>query len=508
MNLLLIEKRRLSHQNRLDSAKSREQRNVLGQFATPPNLANDILNFVSLNIKSDLKIKFLDPAFGTGSFYSSLLTYFPPKKIIKAVAYEIDPEFFAIANDIWSQSSIKIFNENYVDIFDSEEEQERFNLIICNPPYVRHHHILKEQKIQMKELIAEKIGIKISGLAGLYCYFLLLSHLKVEQNGYCAWLIPSEFLDVNYGVAIKQYLLRKVKLIRIHRYNPKNLQFRDALVSSSIVWFQNSLPLQNDKIQFSYGNDLNNPERIREFNRSDLELIKKWTPLFHIDQTKVETSTTLSEWFKIKRGVATGANSFFIINLEDAMEMDIPISLCQPILPSPRYLSTNQIFSDQQGFPELSQKLVLLNINLEMSLIKIEYPKLFEYLVEGEKKGVNGGYLLKRRIPWYKQEYREPTQLLCTYMGRGENNVSPFRFILNNSNAIATNSYLMLYPNNYLKKILNNDPSLIDKIWKKLNETSSSLIKNEGRFYGGGLHKIEPKELGNLPCDWMFTLII
>jgi adenine-specific DNA-methyltransferase len=33
-------------------------------------------------------------------------------------------------------------------------------------------------------------------------------------------LIPSEFMDVKYGGPLKQYLLDKVTLLRIHRFDP------------------------------------------------------------------------------------------------------------------------------------------------------------------------------------------------------------------------------------------------------------------------------------------------
>jgi hypothetical protein len=42
-------------------------------------------------------------------------------------------------------------------------------------------------------------------------------------------LIPSEFMDVNYGAAVKRYLLNKVTLLHIHRFDPHDVQFGDAL---------------------------------------------------------------------------------------------------------------------------------------------------------------------------------------------------------------------------------------------------------------------------------------
>ena len=41
-------------------------------------------------------------------------------------------------------------------------------------------------------------------------------------------------------------------------------------------------------------------------------------------------------------------------------------------------------------------------------------------------------------------------------------------------------------------------PAKIREIWTTLNDLDPSSIVEEGRLYGGGLHKIEPKELGNV----------
>ncbi len=69
--------------------------------------------------------------------------------------------------------------------------------------------------------------MKLSGLAGLYCYFIALSHRWMKKSGIAGWLIPSEFMDVNYGQAIKDYLLNEVTLLQIHRLSqaPSLLKF-------------------------------------------------------------------------------------------------------------------------------------------------------------------------------------------------------------------------------------------------------------------------------------------
>ncbi|WP_236739120.1 hypothetical protein [[Phormidium ambiguum] IAM M-71] len=93
MNLITTESIRILRQLELDSANTQTERNKLGQFATPTTLAADILKYAKTLLPSDQKIRFLDPAFGTGAFYSALLQQFPLSQIVEAIAYEIDPHY-------------------------------------------------------------------------------------------------------------------------------------------------------------------------------------------------------------------------------------------------------------------------------------------------------------------------------------------------------------------------------------------------------------------------------
>src|SRR5215210_5750314 len=72
---------RLDFQAQLDRAKTQSERNKLGQFATPTALASDILKYAKALLPPDLEVRFHDPAFGTGSFYSALLSVFPKERI-------------------------------------------------------------------------------------------------------------------------------------------------------------------------------------------------------------------------------------------------------------------------------------------------------------------------------------------------------------------------------------------------------------------------------------------
>ena len=100
------------------------------------------------------------------------------------------------------------------------------------------------------------------------------------------------------------------------------------------------------------------------------------------------------------------------------------------------------------------------------------------------------------------------TPFLCSYMGR--NKVAdrpPFRFILNHSNAIVTNAYLMLYPQNDVLNVLEQSPDIINEIWGALSDITASDFECESRIYGGGLKKIEPRVLSLVRCSELAKLL-
>jgi hypothetical protein len=48
---------------------------------------------------------------------------------------------------------------------------------------------------------------------------------------------------------------------------------------------------------------------------------------------------------------------------------------------------------------------------------------------------------------------------------------------------------------------LQQDPANARRVWQALNTLSAETLMGGGRVYGGGLYKMEPKELANAPAD-------
>jgi adenine-specific DNA-methyltransferase len=493
--LAATEEQHHANQAYSDGLKSNEERNRWGQFSTPIQLAVEVVK-LALENRSDPSedIRFLDPAFGMGVFLEALYIAAETTYITSAAGVELDPLLFQTAHNLWRTSQAEVLQADFT-VLSPAVLVTSANLIICNPPYIRHHHLTREQKARLCDKARQATGLTLSGLAGMYCYFLLIAHEWMSPGGISAWLIPTEFMETNYGATIREYLTTQVTLKKIHRFNSLDVQFTDALVSSAVVVFQKVTPQPDTEVIFTVGGTPTNPQRSYPMRLDHLRQENKWTrPLQGYRQPRVAQDLTLGNLFEIHRGIATGANSFFILTRDAAQRRSLPGEFLRPVLPSPRYLKTPIITADQDLFPEGLPQLVLLDCPLPEEEVQEQYPALWNYLESGISQGIHQRYLTSRRTPWYRQESRAYTPFLCTYMGRSNGGKQPFSFIWNQSCATAPNVYHLFYPRKHWATLLTGDLERQAQVFKLLSQIRMEDIVSEGRTYGGGLHKIEPRE--------------
>ena len=497
MSLEATEAARQAEQSRIDAGKSIETRRAMGQFATPPELAREIARATVPFLEGDEPLNMLEPSAGTGSFLSAFFGE-PECRVRCATAIELDPEFYEAGRRLWAGRSCDYRRAD----FTRKTPDLGYDLVVANPPYVRHHGIGAEDKRRLQASVRQETGLALSGLASLYCHFLMLSRKWMKPDGVGVWLIPAEWMSVNYGSALRTFLSGHVRLLRVHRFAADDVRFADALVSSCVVWFRNAPPAEN--ALFTEGGDLLRPAVSCEIPASTLRTAPKWPPAPQTEAADDAPIPRLRDFFTIRRGIATGDNGFFILDEPDAAARGIPRDFLKPILPSPRHLSTDWVRTDADGVPVNARRLFLLDCTGRASDALPNSVRT--YLSTGAETAAKKK-LCAARTHWYDQEQRAPAPILCSYMGRGDGSGAPVRFILNESKAIATNSFLMLYPKGALARRLKELPKDTEAVWALLRAIPAEEFRRAGRCYGGGLQKMEPKELGDLDAtalrDWL-----
>jgi len=497
---ILSEQRRFSAQQAVDATKSALERNRLGQFSTPFALASQMVFGSAPWIKHEhpAPLRFLEPACGGGVFISSLRQQQVP--YAHATGVEIDKTYSDIAKQFLEGDGTHIEEGNFFDFVQEPSNASCFDWLVTNPPYIRHHHIGFSEKSILQQRVADSLGIHVSGLSGLYIYYILLADCVLKEGAIASWLVPSEFLYTNYGQALRTYLTTHVTLLRLHTFDTEDVLFDDALVSSCIVTYRKAKPPERHTFEATTGH-YSAPHTV---SRQEIALWRerrKWT--FGHTPTDTDAMTprpAVGDLFHVTRGIATGNNAYFTMTPANARRLQLECDVLIPLLPSPRHVKDSVIHGNSQGFPALEKSRYLFSASGTVDDIERRFPNAYRYLREGESKGIHHGALCRGRKQWYLQERRMPPPYVASYMGRESANGggNAIRFFLNRTNAIVTNGFICLYPRPFLATLLANDFARQKELLDILNAICTESIVRGGRSYGGGLLKIEPKELSGI----------
>lgn len=488
-------------------------------FITPPEYARDMVECGLSTLGNDIReIDFGDSAIGTGNLFLALRRWINEKqhygyRVRSAVGVDIDKRMAEEAYVRYHKRGLKVI---YGDALLSDIDLgKKRNLMLVNPPFNRHEQIPSDYRKVIYKIAKEQTGISVAGNAGLYVYHLLIMDKWLCKNAVAVWLLPAIFMQTKYGMAIRTYLLNNVQLIKIHVYNEEIEQFDNTHVSTSIVVFRKGNSEERTRILISYGASMEHPISCKYVQRDMLlKNIDNWRRISNennlCDVKKNEI--IFNDLFEIRRGVATGANSFFVMTREKAMRLKIPDIALKPLIPKARYLKSLVIEDKEDGYPDVDPQLVLIDCDLDETIIQELYPSFYDYLQLAKVKGDNGvaivdRFLIRNRQLWYKQEKREPPTFLLTYMGRNKENLPPLYFIWNKSQAIALNTYLLLYPRQWLIDKFIKNPKLYEIVLKALNTSAEKIVSTRTRIYSGGLNKIEPNELRKMPVIGLDELL-
>jgi predicted RNA methylase len=174
-----------------------------GSFYTGGEVARDFISDLSFS-NGEL---ILDPACGSGSF---LFRSSAPAAQIYGV--DADPIAIMIAKFNYFQ---KFPNADYPNLFCedfftwfSNNEDERFDYIIGNPPYGAN-------------LDLAKIPTQYIDSGESFSYFIEFGFWLLKQNGVFRYLLPESILNVKRHTDVRNFILKKTNLKRIKKYSKR-----------------------------------------------------------------------------------------------------------------------------------------------------------------------------------------------------------------------------------------------------------------------------------------------
>jgi adenine-specific DNA-methyltransferase len=471
-------------------------RKIKGQIPTPLNIARFMARWA---IQNNNFQTILDPAVGCGIFFEQILKLLPlnqNKSNLTFHGYDIDPLMVKASNLRLRDTKFKtkIMNLDFI----LQTKDFYYDIIIGNPPYIKSNQI-KNKKAYYDQIKAQ-FGVKLDGTTGLDAIFFLQSIDLLKKNGKIIFITPSEFLNSGYGHKIKDILLKKLKIEAFIYFDSEEFPFQEGMSSALITLAtkqKQTLDYEiklvtlkewpDDEILLSSLNhkSFEPPNSLITIKKSELQPEEKWIPKFVIKSfysALMKNFIPLSTFFNVKRGIATGDNSFFTLTKEETFKWNIDNKYLKPVLTKASF-ATPPVFTEN-NFEKLvkeGKKTILLDIK------ETNPSNIKSYLDYGIKKGVDQRYLTKNRKKWFFIEHRNPSKILIKVFSRG----SP-QFILNETSALNLTCFHGLNSIDQSEKFIK--PLLLFLVSKYGQES----IKLQLRHYGGGLKKMEPRDVENI----------
>lgn len=459
-------------------------RKKYAQFFTPEEVAEVMVDWVLKN--KSLK-KVLEPAFGLGVFSRLLLEQKPN---IEIKGFDVDPIIFEEANHFFNDfANVNLILEDYL----FNDWNNKYDGILCNPPYFKFHDY--ENKKALAE-IKKRLNVNLNGFTNIYTLFLLKSIYQLNEGGKAAYIIPSEFLNSDYGTFVKEYLIKTNALKHLIIFDFKENVFDDALTTSAILL----LSKDNHSSSVSFTTIENRPqfEKLKSeiknkkinlcsktIDNQDLDPNIKWRAYYQEQLSlKYKNLVPFNKVAKVVRGIATGANEYFIFNKEKIEKFDIPKSSLLPCITKSK--DVNSPFFTTEQFEKLAD--ANANIFLFNTGKTPTDNNVLDYIKLGETRGINEKFLTARRNPWFINENRPPSPIWVSVFNRNK-----VKFIRNEANISNLTTFHCIY----LKSDLFSDMDVDLLFAYLLTDIAQEIFSDNRREYGDGLKKFEPNDLNN-----------
>lgn len=454
-------------------------RRELGQFFTPLPIARAMANWLLIEEPELL----LDPGCGSGSLLSAVAH--ERTGDTRLLGLDVDPLAVTMAEKNAALRQIAGFEARRSN-FLLDPIDDRPDAIICNPPYTRHQALSSADKAAIHASFTQRLGIEFSQLASLHVLFLVRALEVAADGARLAFITPAYWLDMSYARHVKAFVLERAHVETIVHFPAHELIFEHAVTTASLTLLRKT-GSPGGKTRLLRATSGTRDAILSKVEDADagqhvaLEVTQKWS---RAPRRKNPAGARLEDVARVRRGLATGCNEFFVVSDAERRLYGLNRSMLRHCLTSPRAFSVDEV--DERvmaNLPDSTPRWLLAP-----SRERLGGP-LERYLSRAHELGVRSRCLVRQREkagrPWWKVEADFEAPILFSYFNRRRP-----RFVRNRVAGVPLNNWLVIQPAEDV------DPDALFGVLVSRNVVGR--LENDARQYGNGLWKLEPSELRRL----------
>lgn len=389
------------------------------------------------------------------------------------------------------------------------------DVVVGNPPYVRRWW-LDNLDLVRDRLPEDAKHLQLTRLTDLACYFTIYSARFLKPGGRLALVVADGWLDADYGVPFKRFLLQQFHVKRLITYQHR--VFGNVLVRPVLVLAEKKTqPTQRSttsKTLFALTSGSTGESRrvltveslVRQAQHTlavdplGLNPGKPWSQYLNAPRVffalrEREDFRPIGESFGSRIGLQTFGKSFFVVPRQAAAELELEEKHLQPLILSPRELKGPVISREQAPNFFL--------IWCDAPLNSLRNTQLARYIKFWEKsrvtaRGGKGEFTGIQNLPRLKRAGRSPWyNVKAEVERRGIHPVLIPRRIFNNF-IVAWNKAQYVAAENFLELAPNRDVDL--EAWLALLNSSLAelTLKANAHLYGGGVYNLNPGDIKSI----------
>ena len=461
--------------------KEASKKKLRGGFYTPEPIASFVLKWA---FNGNKQLDILEPSCGDGVFLEEIQKGGYEYNSVTAIEFD---EIEAEKSKKIGLDKTKVINADFHDF--CINTNQKFDLVVGNPPYIRYQYFDREQQ-EFASNIFDKAKLKYSKLTNAWVSFVVGSSLLLKEKGKIGFVLPAEILQVSYAQPLREFLA--------HFYNKINIVSFEKLVFPDI---QQEVVLllcekNNSKTHLIEHLELKDAKELEKLDVSKLKSPKKkidfksnkWT-FYFLEQNEIDfleklqndkIIPRLKEYAKVEVGITTGSNPFFTV----------PLSIVQ-FYNLEKYAKPLVGRSVQVPSAIFTEKDWIKNRNSEARTHFLSFPKMDElngsvgardYIAWGEENEIHKGYKCRIRDEWQIV----PSQRISDALFIRRNNKYP-KLIINEAKAFTTDT---------MHRVTVKEKADIKALTASYyNSLSFAFAEICGRSHGGGVLELMPNEV-------------